>query len=77
MQRDGYWIGQLWLGREDRAVDVDRDYQIRFGLLDTADNRELTELTVRSKFSKRFVGIRDLPRSFEEIADLKVRRVNR
>ena len=77
VQRDGYWVGQMWLGREDRTVDIDRYYDIKFGLIDTADSRELTELTVRSKFSERFVGIRDLPRSFEEIADLKVKRVIR
>ncbi len=77
LQRDGSWTGQLWLGREDREVDINQYYDIKFGLIDTADSRELTELTVNSKFTERFVGIRDLPASFEELAHLKVKRAGK
>ena len=51
VQPDGSWTAQLWLGREDRAVDVDRYYDIKFGLIGASDNRELTELAIRSKFT--------------------------
>jgi hypothetical protein len=74
---DGSWTAQCWLGREDRKVDIGRYYDLKFGLVSASDNRELTELAVRSKFTTRFPGIRDLPQSFQELAHIKVKRVRR
>jgi hypothetical protein len=74
---DGSWTAQLWLGREDRRVDIDKTYELIFGLVNASDNRELTELVTRSKFTTRFVGVRDLPQSFQELVRLNVKRVQR
>jgi len=75
VNRDGSWTAQVWLGREDRKVDTNRFYSIKFGFLDPSDNRDLTELVIKSKYSKRFVGIREIPKSFEELALLNVKRI--
>lgn len=74
--RDGTWKAQLFLGRDDRKVDINCYYDIKFGFIDTPDNRELTEFCIKSKERKMFPGIRHLPRSFEELAHIKVKRVN-
>jgi hypothetical protein len=74
---DGSWTAQLWLGCDGRAVDIDKRYELTFGLVNALDSRDLTELAVRSKFAKKSVGFRELPASFQELARFTVKRVRR
>ncbi len=76
VRTDGSWRAQLFLGVDDRVEDMDCFYDVKFGFIDTLDNRELTEFCINCLAKKFFPGRRLLPESFEELIDLKVKRIS-
>lgn len=74
---DGRWNAQLYLGWWNNVQDVDRYFDVKFGLVNTTDNRELTEFCVRCHYTGDFSGRRELPRSFEQLAHMRLKRVVR
>lgn len=69
------WKAQLFLGLEDREEDMNRYYDIKFGFINTIDNRTMTEFCIDCLKRNFFPGIRQLPASFREIAEYKVKRI--
>jgi hypothetical protein len=75
VQKDGSWRAQLFLGVEDREEDIDRFYDVKFGLVDIADNRSLMEYCCKCLSTGFFPGIRHLPKSFEELSHITLKRI--
>ena len=75
VQRDGSWRAQLFLGVGDREEDINCFYDVKFGLVDVADNRFLMEYCIKCLSTGFFPGIRRLPTSFEELSSVTVKRI--
>lgn len=71
---DGSWSATLYLGWEGTREDL-KVFEIRFGTIDTRDNRAITEQLIRSRVGGDFSAFPELPRSFREVACLFVKRV--
>jgi hypothetical protein len=75
VQPDGRWNAHLYLGWSNNDWDVNRYYDVKFGLVNTTDNRELTEFCIRCHYTGDFSGRRELPRSFEQLAHMRLKRI--
>jgi hypothetical protein len=77
VQPDGRWKAHLYLGWPNSDWDVNRYYDVKFGIVNTTDNRELTEFCIRCHYIGDFSGRSELPGSFEQLAHLKLKRIER
>lgn len=71
---DGSWSATLYLGWEANKEDL-RVYEIRFGTINTRDNRAITEQLIRARVGGDYSAFHELPHSFHEVASLNVERV--
>jgi len=67
------WTASIFLGVEDRPADIHRDSELVFGTTDTLDNRDLAAYCTNCLSTGFFPG-RHLPRSFNELAHISIRR---
>jgi hypothetical protein len=76
VDRNGTWRATMYLGwaHEDEARN--NWFDILFGTLNTADNRELTERCIRNQINSDFPPLRRLPQSLEQVFLLRVKRIN-
>ena len=75
--RDGRWDAHMYLGWEGRPADVGKKYSVVFGVVDTVENRRLTEFCINCHRTGDFPGERQLPGGFAELARFTVKRVGR
>ena len=74
VESDGRWRATMYLGWAHETQES--WFDILFGTLNTADNRELTERCIMNRFRHDFPPLRDLPKSFRQVFLLRVKRVN-
>lgn len=76
VDRDGRWRATMYLGWAHEGEAQNCWFEVLFGTLNTADNREYTERCILNRIRSDFPPLRQLPQSCRKIFQLRIKRLS-